>query len=297
MRPAARLLPVLAALCCALVLAGQAACAPAPASTPAPGSAAPTAAPAGLRTVAVQGRTALVHRGAGAAPGAPLVVVLHGAGGSAADMAATLGWSDLADRDGFVVVYPDGVERTWNGGTCCGAARARGVDDVGFLDALVAQVRGDEGTGPVYAVGFSNGAIMSYAWACARPGALAGIGPVAGAVLVDCPSPAPLRVVAVQGTVDDRVPIAGGRGPSGADFPGLDASLAPFRAAAGCPAAPETVVDGPARVSTWSCADGRQVVSDVVDGLGHAWPGAGAAAGTTDGPQDATGFLWAHLTG
>ncbi len=39
-------------------------------------------------------------------------------------------------------------------------------------------------------------------------------------------------------------------------------------------------------------------MSDVVDGLPHVWPGAGrSAAGRTDGPLDATGFLWAHLRG
>ena len=80
-----------------------------------------------------------------------------------------------------MIAYPDGLDRTWNAGACCGPARDRGVDDVGFLDALVAALRRDDGVGDVYAVGFSNGAMMSYAWACARPGALAGIGPVAGA--------------------------------------------------------------------------------------------------------------------
>ena len=150
--------------------------------------------------------------------------------------------------------------------------------------------------GPVYAVGFSNGAMMSYAWACARPGALAGIGPVAGALTVDCPAPAPLTVVAVHGTRDERVPVEGGRGPSGVLFPSLDASLAPFRSAAACPTSADPVDAAPARVDVRACA-GHTVVSDVVDGLPHVWPGAGPEAGRTDGPLDATGFLWAHLRG
>jgi polyhydroxybutyrate depolymerase len=240
-------------------------------------------------------RTAVVHRAAAARPGAPLVVVLHGADGTAADVQATLGWDGLADREGLVVAYPAGLDRTWNAGRCCGPARDRGVDDVAFLDSLVASLRSSDGVGPVYAVGFSNGAMMSYAWACARPGALAGIGPVAGALTVDCPAPAPLTVVAVHGNRDDRVPIEGGRGPSGVLFPSLDASLTPFRTAAGCPAAAPTV-EGPARVDARACA-GHAVVSDVVDGLTHVWPGAGRQAGRTDGPLDATGFLWAHLRG
>ena len=259
---------------------------------------APAVGPPGPRTVTLRtadgDRSATVHRGSSAAPGAPLVVVLHGARGTGADMRANLGWDDLADREGLVVVYPDGLDRTWNAGACCGPARDRKVDDVGFLNALVAALRRDDGVGEVYAVGFSNGAMMSYAWACGRPGALAGIGPVAGALTVDCPAPAPLTVVAVHGTRDDRVPIGGGRGPSGALFPSLDASLTPFRTAAACPAPANPAVEGPARIDARTCT-GHDVVSDVVDGLTHVWPGAGPDAGEAVGPLDATGFLWAHL--
>jgi polyhydroxybutyrate depolymerase len=264
------------------------------------GCAATPPAPPETRTVTVRtadgDRGAIVHRAASAAPGAPLVVVLHGARGSAADMRAKLGWDALADREGFVVAYPDGLDRTWNAGRCCGSARDRRVDDVAFLDELVATLRQDDGVGTVYAVGFSNGAMMSYAWACARPGALAGIGPVAGALTVDCPAPAPLTVVAVHGSRDERVPIGGGRGPSGVDFRSFDASLAPFRTAAACPTTGTVVDAAPARVDDRACA-GHAVVSDVVDGFTHVWPGAGPTAGTTTGPLDATGFLWAHLHG
>ena len=251
-----------------------------------------------LRTITLHtadgDRTATVRRGASARAGAPLVVVLHGARGTGADMRANLGWDALADRAGLVIAYPDGLGRTWNAGACCGPARDRRVDDVGFLDALVAALRRDDGVGDVYAVGFSNGAMMSYAWACARPGALAGIGPVAGALTVGCPAPAPLTVVAVHGTRDDRVPVDGGRGPSGVVFRSFDASLAPFRRAAACPATRTAMDAAPAHVDVRACA-GYEVVSDVVDGLPHLWPGAGPDAGTTDGPLDATGFLWTHL--
>jgi polyhydroxybutyrate depolymerase len=105
-----------------------------------------------------------------------------------------------------------------------------------------------------------------------------------------------LTVVAVHGTRDERVPFEGGRGPSGVDFRSFDASLAPFRTAAACPATGVQAVAAPARVDDRSC-DGHAVVSDVVDGFTHVWPGAGPAAGTTTGPLDATGFLWAHLQG
>lgn len=257
-------------------------------------------APGTTRTVTVPtadgDRAAIVHRGGSVDPGAPLVIVLHGAGGSAERMRSDLGWDGVADREGLVVAYPDGLDRTWNAGRCCGGARDRGIDDVAFLDALAAAIRREDGTGPVYAVGFSNGAMMSYAWACARPDALAGIGPVGGALLVDCPAPAPLTVVAVHGRLDAIVPLDGGRGPSGTRYPSLDDSLAPFRAAASCPAG-VSPADPPVRIDDRACAGGRHVVSAVIDNLPHAWSGAGPEAGTTDAPLDTTGYLWRQLAG
>jgi polyhydroxybutyrate depolymerase len=243
-------------------------------------------------------RTTHVHHPESAAPGAPLVVVLHGAGGSGTQVKADLGWDALADREGFVVAYPDGLDGTWNAGGCCGQARARGVDDLGFLGTLVGRIAEEDGTGPhrVYAVGFSNGAMLAYAWACGRPGELAGIGPVAGALFGPCAAPAPLTVVAVHGTADDRVRFDGGAGAGGMRYPAVDGSLAPFLAADGCTPAPALADEPPAAVGTWTCTSGHRVVRDVITDGGHGWPGAGPDAGTTDSPLDATGFLWARLT-
>jgi polyhydroxybutyrate depolymerase len=238
-------------------------------------------------------RIAHVHHPDDAPAGAPIVIVLHGAGGSGTQVEGDLGWDGLADRQGFVVAYPDGLDGTWNGGGCCGQARARGVDDVGFLAGLADRIAAEDGTDPrrVYAVGFSNGAMLAYAWACSRPGDLAGIGAVAGAMLVPCPAPAPLTVVAVHGSADDRVPFDGG-----ARFPAVDGSLAPFLSANGCSPTPTLTDDPPAAVGTWTCTSGHRVVRDVIADGGHAWPGAGPDAGATDAPLDATGFLWARLT-
>lgn len=269
--------PVLAAA----VLAG---CAHAPAPGPAP-------APAARSTVTptAQGpRTALVHVPAGVGPGAPLVVVLHGLGGSGAAALGSLGWAALADREGFVVAHPDGLDGSWNAGRCCGTSWDRGVDDVAYLDALVAQIAAEHGTDPrrVHAVGFSNGAMMSYAWACARPGRLAGIGPVGGALVADCPGPGPVTVVALHGEADRSVPLGGGRGPrsaTGHDYPGLDESLAPFVAAGVC--GPPRVEGAAPGFADRLCREGHHVVRGVLAGGGHEWPRR----------PDATALLWRHL--
>ncbi|HXV92309.1 MAG TPA: PHB depolymerase family esterase [Pseudonocardia sp.] len=251
-----------------------------------------TTGPAGPRgevtriTTADGVRTAEVHRPASAAPGAALVVVLHGMGGDAEGARRLFGWDALAERDGFVVAYPDGVGRSWNAGPCCGPAHERGVDDVGFLRALAARLVEEHGLDPtrVYAVGMSNGAMMSYTWACSHPGELAAVGSVAGARLVDCPAPGPLTVVAVHGTADRSVPVEGGVGPqsmTGYDYPPLERSLEPFRR--DCTARP---LPGPpgTEVSGWTCEDGSRVVSALVDGRGHTWAGSGTAA-----------LVWEHM--
>ncbi|WP_170315606.1 alpha/beta hydrolase family esterase [Nakamurella deserti] len=245
-------------------------------------------------------RSAIVHHPPGAGPDAPLVVVLHPAATPASAMQAGFGWDRVADREGFVVAYPNGLldlfQDTWNGGACCPPASQLGTDDVGFLEALVDGLRRYDGVGGrVYAVGFSNGAVMAYAWACLRPGRLAGIGVVAGAVMTGCADPAPTDVVAVHGTADPSIPATGGPGPDGVAFPSVQSSLAPFRKASRCPEAADVTTDGTAAVTIWRCADGRRVVRALVDGGGHVWPGAGPTAGTGVGPSDATGFLWAQL--
>ena len=75
-----------------------------------------------------------------------LVIVLHGGGGNAVGASRMTGFSDEADRGGFVVVYPEGTGRlqgrllTWNSGNCCGSAMDNNVDDVGFIDALISKL-------------------------------------------------------------------------------------------------------------------------------------------------------------
>ena len=76
-----------------------------------------------------------------------LVVALHGGLGNGAIMAKQSGFNAAATRHGFAVVYPDGIGRGWNAGTCCGKPAERNIDDVGFIKALVAVER--ERLGPV----------------------------------------------------------------------------------------------------------------------------------------------------
>ena len=219
-----------------LLLAACAACTggagPAPAPTGwgsgAPAGVVPSGIPTGLpaalppgrseRTLRVgdRDRTYLSYRPATLPPGAavPLVVVLHGAVGTGRQAQRSYGWDAEADRGGFVVAYPDGVNRTWNASPdCCGVAARDQVDDVGFIELLVAAVSTGAPIDPrrVFVTGISNGALLAYRLACETT-LFAAIGPVAGTMINPCPHPAPTSVIHIHGTTDRTIPYGGGPG-------------------------------------------------------------------------------------
>ncbi|HZE17262.1 MAG TPA: PHB depolymerase family esterase, partial [Mycobacterium sp.] len=80
-----------------------------------------------MHTMAFGGldRTYRVYKPAGLTAAAPLVVMLHGGFGNGEQAENSYGWDPLADSAKFVVAYPDGVGRTWNGHGCCGRPRER----------------------------------------------------------------------------------------------------------------------------------------------------------------------------
>lgn len=148
----------------------------------------------------------------------PLVIVLHGGGGSGRKVARLTGFSSRADREGFVAVYPDGVNRHWNDGRNVGHYRAQreNVDDAGFIstltDGLVRQLQLDSQR--VYATGISNGGMMCYRLACDRSDKIAAIAPVCAAMAEELPDSStprkPVPVLAINGTRDPLVPWEGG---------------------------------------------------------------------------------------
>lgn len=243
-------------------------------------------------------RTAIVYHPTTARPGAPLVVVLHGANGTAADVKSWLGWDELAERDGFVVAYAEAMDKRWNAGFCCRRSDMPDVDDVGFLHELRAQLIAEDDVDPktVFAVGASNGGMLAYAWACSELGDVLGIGVVSAALTTPCPSPPAISVVAVHGKDDEVVPVNGGLSEGGPgnnlSYPSVDQSLAPFLASASCPPQPTVSDAGGASVALWKCPHGRVIVRDIVSGKGHGWPGAGGNSGKSTAPTDSTGYIW-----
>lgn len=169
--------------------------------------------PVGRSTQSIQigslTRTFHIYRPAHLKTPASLVVMLHGGFGNGTQAEQAYGWDAEADRNGFLVVYPDGVRRAWNvdGGGCCGKPADDHVDDVGFITQMVAALKRETriDSDRVYATGISNGGILSYTLAC-RTTLFAAIGPDSATELSDCPGPAPISVIHIHGTADERIP-------------------------------------------------------------------------------------------
>ncbi|UQU65546.1 polyhydroxybutyrate depolymerase [Couchioplanes caeruleus] len=233
-------------------------------------------------TITVDGRqrTYLLYRPATARAGAPLVVVLHGAVGTGRQAEEAYGWDAEADKGGFLVAYPDGVNRTWNvSSDCCGVAARDKVDDVGFITRLVSTLPADPRR--VYATGISNGAMFAYRLACDTD-IFAAIAPVAGTMINDCPAPEPLSIIHIHGDKDPTIPYAGGPGrrsndgkgrlPVKIDGPSVPSLIDTWRRTDNC-APPATTKEGVVTTSTATCPDGRAVELITIAGAGHQWPG------------------------
>jgi polyhydroxybutyrate depolymerase len=251
---------------------------------------------------------------------APVVLVLHGGGGTARSMErVTFGaWNQLAAREGFVVVYPQGLENHWNDGRGIAGYRSHdeNVDDVGFLlavvDALAKEFPVD--TRRVYSLGISNGGMMSLRLACERPERVAAIGVVAAALseklAAVCAPARPVSVLVLNGTDDPLVPYGGGEVGFGRRRLGRVLSTPDtvkfWTEKNGCAVAP-TVVAEPdrdpddrttVRRETYSgCRESAEVVLVRIDGGGHTWPGGAPylpefVVGRVSRELDAAQVLW-----
>ena len=251
---------------------------------------------AGSRT-----RSFLVHLPPGFAERGPLPVLLafHGGGGSAQGFQKYAGFDAIADREGFVVVYPDGSGRlgrrllTWNAGLCCGWARESRSDDVGFSLRVLADLARDLPLDRtrVYATGHSNGGMMAYRLAAEAAERIAAIAPVAGEMQLATFAPArAVPVLHVHSVDDPRALYAGGVGPP---FPltnvrvehkAVETELARWAQFAGCapePSAIERRVAPAGRpdaghtatlLSFGPCTSGAEVRLWKLTGAGHGWP-------------------------
>ena len=241
----------------------------------------------------------------------PLVIVLHGGGGNAKNAQRMTGFSEMAERRGFIVVYPNGTGHmedrflTWNAGNCCGYASENGIDDVGFIRALIEKLESEYRIDlkAVYATGISNGAMLAYRLGCQLSDMIAAIAPVAGAMNLDeCMPIQPVSVIAFHGTADRYVRYQGGW--PAAYFDRYERKDRPVSYAMdiwskrdACEAVPQDMEKGRVRIKSWSfCVEGTGVSLYTIVGGGHAWPGSKAENMWGDSPDvggiSATEIIW-----
>ncbi|WP_461101149.1 extracellular catalytic domain type 1 short-chain-length polyhydroxyalkanoate depolymerase [Spirosoma koreense] len=225
----------------------------------------------------------------------PLVVALHGGGGSGRQFEAQSGFSEKADQEGFIVVYPDGRQnpgvlglRTWNAGACCGqSASTQRTDDVGFIRKLIDKLVATRRVDPkrVYATGHSNGAMLCYRLACELSDKVAAIAANAGTMQVQSPCQ-PDRVMPmlhVHSKQDQNVPYTGGVGARSLNRQwnsSVDSTLTVFARLAQC-ADPKQVIRSTEAYTAyqWSgCIDKTDIQYYLTTDGGHSWPGGNKGA-------------------
>lgn len=215
----------------------------------------------------------------------PLVLVLHGRSQTPAAAMRYSAMEELGAAEGFVVAFPGSYAGAWNAGTCCASGQRPDMPDVAFLDDVVADVQRRTPVDPtrVHMVGFSNGGMLAYRYACQRPGRLAGIGVVAGAMSADedyadagpqrCRPDVAVSVVAVHGAKDTTVPYGGGTvaGTERGAVAPVRAGIDQFAVAGACSAHRSSRVGPTARLDYSGCTGGAAARLVKISDFGHGW--------------------------
>jgi polyhydroxybutyrate depolymerase len=240
----------------------------------------------------------------------PMVINLHGGGGTAEGQQNSSRMDVTADREGFLVAYPMGTGKsilghvfgTFNAGRCCGPSKASegNVDDVGFIRKVIDDVASKYTLDQrrVYATGHSNGSLMSYRLACQLSDRIAAVAPNAAHDSFDgCRPSRPVPVMHIHGTADPAAKYEGGHCGGRTRDPGWECRSVPeyiqeWVRLDGCSDKTKVVYqNGAAKcVSHYECKGGAEVVLCTIEGSGHTWPG-GVYDKDTDAWKRAVGPL------
>lgn len=221
----------------------------------------------------------------------PVLLVFHGTPSNPAQMQAYTGLDAVADRHGFLVVYPAAIFGDWATGClrCGSAADLARVDDVAFVRALVDRIATDTPVdrSRVVAAGYSNGALLVQRLACDAADLLAGFASVAAtaiepAVIPPCAPARSRPILFFHGTLDRVFPPAGRtftRGDVSVSTLSLDATVDAAAARNGCSgvATPTELPDLAEDGTTVEQIEGEGCAAAValyrIEGGGHTWPG------------------------
>lgn len=226
----------------------------------------------------------------------PLLLSFHGFSNNAILQEQWTGTNSHAARNGYLVIYPQGINNSWNAGACCGTAQTENLDDVAFARAIVkwTQARYCIDAKRVYATGFSNGGFLAHRLACEASDVFAAIASVAAVNgVASCAPPRPVSVLTINGTGDPIVPVQGN---AGLGFPSLAATLAGWHQRNQCETtAMPTLHVGSATCERRRCANATAVEACLLTSVDHRWPG-GTMPGVNSNDLVATEYIWQNLS-
>ena len=148
----------------------------------------------------------------------PLLILLHSASTSGARLESYMKIAPVAKSQGLIYIAPDGNtnaegKRFWNASKSCCNKYSQEVDDVAYIDALIDEISAKTPVDPkrIYLIGHSNGAFMSFTYAC-KTDKVAAIVALAGAMdqNPECAPTTPVSLLSIHGTADKVIKLNGG---------------------------------------------------------------------------------------
>jgi polyhydroxybutyrate depolymerase len=234
---------------------------------------------------------------------APLIISLHGAWLYPGMQMRLTGWNDLADKEGFIVVYPraTGFPRVWRLAPGPGLAT-----EVRFFTDLIDEVSSEFNIDPtrIYVDGYSNGAAMTFMLSCALADRIAAFGMVATPIVPWewCQDPQPVPMLAFHGTADRFAPYTGGENfLTSAPLPDMMTWFSRWGERNRCGDGPVNTALAPdVNLREYrDCAEGVATRFYTLHGGGHIWPGGLKLPEFGTGPYtdaiDATREMWDHF--
>jgi polyhydroxybutyrate depolymerase len=239
----------------------------------------------------------------------PLVLAFHGSGATGKDLAQQSHLNEISDDGGFILVYPDGYQKQWADGRGTTPPEQAGVDDVGFVSALIDKLSGefDIEKSRVYVTGLSNGGIFAQRLACELANKITAIASVSGTmaenISAGCQPARPIPVLLFMGTNDPSVPFNGGEvdGNQGIDLSAAE-TIQQWTMHNGCSSnplvtqAPSAINDGTDvfRTQYSSCKNNADVILYTIEGGVHTWPDGAESAQMAElhNNLDASHVIW-----
>tara|TARA_Y100000310_G_scaffold194711_2_gene194711 strand:+ start:3786 stop:4748 length:963 start_codon:yes stop_codon:yes gene_type:complete len=220
----------------------------------------------------------------------PLIIDLHGGGGSFESAIIGTQMNKKSDSEGFIAVYPNSAEsidggKRWNNGPrLIESQKESTANDIGFLNAMLddLEIKFNIDKKRIYATGMSNGGFMTYRVACEMADRIAAIAPVASTLLMDnCNPSRSISVIHFHGLKDKIVNFEGGPSKIKSnlkildDLRSVEESINNFVNINNCPTTSKiTYQNREATCKTYSpCNQNTEVTLCTIKDGGHTWPG------------------------